>query len=74
MPIDYELVVNELKGDLEKIAKRNGDFAKMVCEHSKETGAKFNLEHKHYIKALNDALKATSKRYNVKYTPISEEI
>ena len=72
MTIDYRLVVSELRRDLENLAQKDGEFTAKACEGLKDI-SELKLRHRKYVKALNNALKATARRYHSEYKPISEK-
>ena len=66
MTIDYELVVSELREDLENLAKKDAEFRAKVCEGlNKDSRSDMVCQHRAYVTALDDALKATAERYHV---------
>ena len=77
MTIDYGLVVRELRDDLENLAQQDADRRVKTCadledtHFDRATRAKVVASHCMYVKALDDALKATAERYHAEYKPLS---
>jgi hypothetical protein len=69
MEIDYQLIVNKLRADLENLAEQDAEFRKKV---NLKDNSSMICQHRAYISALNDTLKAQAERYRVGYKPIQE--